>query len=207
MNVLLLNGSPHEKGCTYTALRAVADALNENGVDTEMLWIGAEPVRGCIACGSCYKKNRCTFDGDLANAVIARMETADGLVIGSPVYYAAANGSLTALLNRVFYAGSRSFAHKPGAAVVSARRAGTTAALDELNKFFTISQMPLVTSRYWNMVHGNTPDQVREDLEGMQILKTLGRNMAWLLRCIEAGHAAGCEPPVPERWTPTNFIR
>ena len=207
MNVLLLNGSPHEKGCTYTALRAVADALNENGVDTEMLWIGAEPVRGCIACGSCYKKNRCTFDGDLANAVIARMETADGLVIGSPVYYAAANGSLTALLNRVFYAGSRSFAHKPGAAVVSARRAGTTAALDELNKFFTISQMPLVTSRYWNMVHGNTPEQVREDLEGMQILKVLGRNMAWLLRCIEAGRAAGYAPPVLERWTPTNFIR
>ena len=207
MNVLLLNGSPHENGCTYTALVAVADVLRESGVDAETLWIGATPVRGCIACGGCYKKGRCAFDGDIVNLVIKRMAAADGLIIGSPVYYAAANGSLTALLNRVFYAGGQGFAHKPGAAVVSARRAGTTAALDELNKFFTISQMPLVSSRYWNMVHGNTPEQVREDKEGMQILRQLGRNMAWLLRCIEAGRAVGCEPPALDRWTPTNFIR
>lgn len=207
MKVLLINGSPHEKGCTYTALGAVAGTLNEGGVETELLWIGKEPHRGCIGCGSCYKKGRCMYDGDLANEVIARMEGADGLVVGSPVYYAAPNGSLLALLDRVFYAGSAGFAHKPGAAVVSARRAGTTAALEVLNKYFTIAQMPLVSSRYWNMVHGNKPEEVVQDLEGMQIMEQLGRNIAWLLKCIEAGKASGVEKPGAERWARTNFIR
>lgn len=207
MKVLLINGSPHEKGCTYTAVRAVAEALNEGGVDTEIFWIGKEPQRGCVGCGSCYKKGRCVYDGDRANEVIARMEGADGLVVGSPVYYAAPNGSLLALLDRVFYAGSAGFAHKPGAALVSARRAGTTAALEVLNKYFTIAQMPLVSSRYWNMVHGNTPEEAMQDLEGMQIMQQLGRNMAWLLKCIEAGRASGVEVPVIEHVARTNFIR
>lgn len=207
MKVLLINGSPHENGCTYTALNAVAEALHEGGVDTELVWIGKEPTRGCIACGSCYKKGRCVFDGDLANEIIARMEQADGLVVGSPVYYAAPNGSLLALLDRVFYAGSTGFAHKPGAALVSARRGGTTAALEVLNKYFTIAQMPLVSSRYWNMVHGNKPEEAQQDLEGMQIMQQLGRNMAWLLTCIEAGRASGVEKPATERWARTNFIR
>jgi len=207
MKVLLINGSPHENGCTHTALSAVAQALHENDVETDWLWIGKDPHRGCVGCGSCYKKGRCVYDGDKANEVIARMEGADGLVVGSPVYYAAPNGSLLALLDRVFYAGSTGFAHKPGAALVSARRAGTTAALEVLNKYFTIAQMPLVSSRYWNMVHGNTPEEVVQDLEGMQIMQQLGRNMAWLLKCIEAGKTNGIEKPGAERWARTNFIR
>ena len=135
------------------------------------------------------------------------MEQSDALIVGSPVYYAAPNGSLISMLNRMFYAGSAGFAHKPGAAVVSARRAGTTSALNVLNEYFTISQMPIVSSQYWNMVHGNTPDEVRQDIEGMQIMRSVGHNMAWILRCIEAGRAAGINPPVGEPPIRTNFIR
>ncbi len=210
MNVLLLNGSPHPRGCTYTALAEVAAALEGCGVQTEIVQLGAEPIRGCIGCGLCgQNRGRCVFDGDGVNALLDQLGQADGFIVGSPVYYASANGSLTAFLDRLFYAGGGALlAHKPGAAVVSARRAGTTASLDQLTKYFTISQMPLVSSQYWCMVHGNTPDEVRQDLEGLQILRTLGRNMAWLLRCIEAGRLAGVEPPAPEeRRERTNFIR
>ncbi|MDO4571745.1 MAG: flavodoxin family protein [Clostridia bacterium] len=207
MRVLLLNGSPHEAGCTHAALAAVAAGLEEGGAAAEHVWIGREPVRGCIGCGGCYRKGRCVFDGDLVNELIGRMADMDGLVIGSPVYYASANGSLVALLDRLFYAGSAAMAHKPGAAVVSARRAGTTAALEVLNKYFAINQMPLVSSRYWNMVHGNTPEEAAQDLEGMQIMRQLGRNMAWLLACIEAGREKGIAPPPAEKWARTNFIR
>lgn len=206
MNVLLINGSPHEKGCTDTALREVAGELERSGVRTRIFWIGKGPVRGCIGCGGCAGKGRCVFDDDRVNEALALAQDADGFVFGSPVHYAAAGGAMTAFLDRFFYAG-RGFALKPGAAVVSCRRAGTTAALDQLNKYFTISQMPVVSSQYWNMVHGNTPDEVRADLEGMQIMRTLGRNMAWLLRCIEAGRAAGVPAPEQEARVRTNFIR
>ena len=207
MKVLLLNGSPHAKGCTFTALSEVAKELETQGIQTEILQIGTQPVRGCIGCRRCRTTGHCIFDDDIVNLVIDKAAEADGFIVGSPVYYASANGALIALLDRIFYAGSKNFVYKPAAAVVSARRAGTTASFDELNKYFTISQMPVVSSQYWNMVHGNTPDEVRQDLEGMQIMRTLGRNMAWLLRCIEAGKKANVSLPEAEPRVATNFIR
>lgn len=207
MKVLLLNGSPHAKGCTFTALSEVANELETQGIQTEILQIGTQPVRGCIGCRRCRTTGHCIFDDDIVNLVIDKAAEADGFIVGSPVYYASANGALIALLDRIFYAGSKNFVYKPAAAVVSARRAGTTASFDELNKYFTISQMPVVSSQYWNMVHGNTPDEVRQDLEGMQIMRTLGRNMAWLLRCIEAGKKANVSLPEAEPRVATNFIR
>ncbi|MEM0529500.1 flavodoxin family protein [Zongyangia sp. HA2173] len=207
MKVLLLNGSPHAKGCTFTALSEVAKELETQGIQTEILQIGTQPVRGCIGCRRCRTTGHCIFDDGIVNLVIDKAAEADGFIVGSPVYYASANGALIALLDRIFYAGSKNFVYKPAAAVVSARRAGTTASFDELNKYFTISQMPVVSSQYWNMVHGNTPDEVRQDLEGMQIMRTLGRNMAWLLRCIEAGKKANVSLPEAEPRVATNFIR
>lgn len=207
MKVLLINGSPHEFGCTYTALREVSDALEESGIETEIFSIGAQPVRGCIACKKCSEtKYSCVFH-DVVNILKPRVMEADGLVLGSPVYYASINGAMSSVLDRLFYSGGN-FAFKAGAAVVSARRAGTTAALDQLYKYFMITNMMTVGSQYWNMVHGNTPEEVRRDLEGMQTMRVLGRNMAWLLKSIEAGRAAGIEKPErePERLR-TNFIR
>lgn len=208
MKVLLINGSPRKEGCTYTALSEVACQLNKNEIETEIFQLGNKPVRGCIGCGKCSSlNNRCIFDDDKVNEAIEKMEKADGLIIGSPVYYASANGALIALLDRMFYAGKTCYAFKPGAAVVSARRAGTTASIDELNKYFTISKMPVVSSQYWNMVHGNTPEEVKKDLEGLQTLRALGDNMAWLLKSIEAGKNVGITTPVPEERLRTNFIR
>lgn len=207
MKVLLLNGSPHAKGCTFTALSEVAKELETQGIQTEILQIGTQPVRGCIGCRRCRTTGHCIFDDDIVNLVIDKAAEADGFIVGSPVYYASANGALIALLDRIFYAGSKNFVYKPAAAVVSARRAGTTASFDELNKYFTISQMPVVSSQYWNMVHGNTPDEVRQDLEGLQIMRTLGRNMAWLLQCIDAGKKANVSLPEEESRVATNFIR
>ena len=206
MKVLLLNGSPHEKGCTYTALSEVAAALEEGGVTAEILWLGASPASGCLGCGGCRRTGLCVR-GDVVNDIIAKLDECDGLVVGSPVHYAAASGQITGVLDRLFYVASGKLRLKPGAAVVSARRGGTTAALDQLNKYFTINQMPVVSSRYWNMVHGNTPDEVRQDLEGMAIMRTLGRNMAWLIKSIAAGKAAGLEEPEAEPAVKTNFIR
>ena len=206
MKVLLLNGSPHEKGCTYTALSEVAAALESDGVTAEILWVGASPTMGCMGCGGCRKIGYCVRD-DVVNQIIDQLEDCDGLVVGSPVHYAAASGQITCIMDRLFYAASGKLRHKPGAAVVSARRGGTTAALDQLNKYFSINQMPVVSSRYWNMVHGNTPDEVRQDLEGMAIMRTLGRNMAWLIKSIAAGKAAGLEEPEAEPAVKTNFIR
>ncbi len=206
MKALLINGSPNEKGCTYTALSEVAATLEENGVETKIVSIGKQPIRGCIGCGGCAGKNRCVFNEDPVNALIEEMETADALVIGSPVYFASPNGNLTSLLDRFFYAGG-CFAHKPAAAVASARRAGTTVTLDDLNKYFQIRQMPVVSSTYWNMVHGNRPEEVQKDEEGLQTMRNLGRNMAWLLKCIEKGRKDGLEPPVNEHTYKTNFIR
>jgi len=208
MKVLLINGSPHEKGCTYTALREVADTLELSGVETKIFWIGNKPIGGCIGCRACFReKQGCVFGAeDGVNECSRKIQEADGVVVGSPVHFASAGGNICAFLDRVFYSKS-DFAGKLGASVVSCRRGGNSAAFDRLNKYFTISSMPIVSSTYWNSVHGNTPDEVRQDLEGMQVMRNLGRNMAWLLKCIEAGKAAGVQRPETEFKTMTNFIR
>ena len=200
MKVLLINGSPRPQGCTYTALREVADVLEHEGVETEFLHVTSQTA-GCSACGQCARTGKCIVD-DQVNAVLARLEEWDGLVVGSPVYYAGAAGQLTAFLDRLFYASGGRMAGKPAAAVVSCRRGGASATFDRLNKYFTIGQMPVVSSQYWNSVHGNTPDQVRQDLEGLQTMRTLGRNMAWMLKAL-----AGVQPPETEPPIRTNFIR
>ncbi len=204
MNVLLLNGSPHADGCTATALREVASILEYNGVGAEILHVGAAPVRGCIACGQC-KNGRCVFDDDAVNRVLEKMESADGLVIGSPVYYASANGTLISLLDRVFHAGT-CFAYKPACVVCSARRGGATATYDQLTKYLAISGMVQVPSCYWNMVHGTNKEEVVRDGEGMRTMRVLGKNMVWLLNLLAAGKDA---VPLPEAEPPvrTNFIR
>lgn len=208
MKVLLINGSPHEKGCTYTALAEIKKTLEAENVEAEIFHIGTNPVRGCIGCGGCAKNNgKCVFDDDVVNIIIEKAKTADAFVFGSPVHYAAPAGTLCAVLDRVFYAGSANFKFKPGAAIVSCRRSGTTAAVDCLNKYFTISNMPVVSSCYWNMVHGSKPEDVMKDEEGLQIMRGIGRNMAWLLKCIELGKANGIEHPVPEAKIRTNFIK
>lgn len=206
MKVLLINGSPRAKGCTFTALSEAAKALEECGVETEIAQLGNKPVRGCIGCGGCAGKGRCVFSDDITNEMIEKMEQADGLIIGSPVYFASPNGNLISMLDRFFYAGN-CFAHKPAAAVVSARRAGTTVSLDDLNKYFGIRQMPVVSSTYWNMVHGSCPEDVLQDKEGLQTMRNLGRNMAWLLQCMESGRKNGILPPAAESGSKTNFIR
>lgn len=209
MKVLLINGSPKEKGCTYTALNEAAKTLKEEKIETEIFHIGAKAIHGCTACGKCFDGSRqCVFDGDGVNEILKKVDEIDGLIVGSPVHYASAAGAISSFLDRMFFASAGAFAYKPGAAVVSARRAGTTAALDQLNKYFTISKMPVVSSQYWNMVHGSTPEDVAKDLEGMQVMRTLGRNMAWMLKCFEAGKNAGIEIPKPEEPRAiTNFIR
>jgi len=195
MKVLLINGSPNKDGCTFTALSEVAGALVSNGVETEFFHLGTEPVRGCIACGKCWKISKCAFDDDICNELGEKIKAADGIVVGSPVYFSGPNGALCAVLDRVFYSNYRGgFPHKPAACVISCRRGGASAAFDRLNKYFTIAQMPVVSSQYWNAVHGTNPDQVRSDLEGLQIMRVLGNNMAWLLNCIKNGEL----PPDPE---------
>jgi multimeric flavodoxin WrbA len=207
MKVLLINGSPKAKGCTYTALTEVAKELESNGIETEIFHVGTKPIRGCMACNGCSNTNGlCVFNDDTINIALEKAKEADGFVFGSPVHYAAASGQITSFLDRFFYAGS-GFQYKPGAAIVSCRRGGSTAAFEQLNKYFTISNMPIVSSQYWNMVHGNTPEEVQQDLEGMQTMRVLGRNMAWLLNCINAGKEAGVTLPEKESRAVTNFIR
>ena len=209
MKVLLVNGSPHRTGCTYTALSEVAKALNEAGVDTTHFHIGRRAISGCIACDCCVETGDCALGGTVREFTDLAAEY-DGFVIGSPVYYSGMNGSLKSFLDRAFYSAAREnspFRLKPAAAVVSARRAGTTSTFDEINKYFFISQMIVVPSCYWNMVHGRTPEEVRQDEEGMQIMRTLGRNMAYLLRLKEAGTKAGVALPEQEKRVYTNFIR
>jgi multimeric flavodoxin WrbA len=206
MKVLLVNGSPNESKSTYTALREVADSLEKNGVNTEILWIGSDPMQGCSGCGSCWTTGKCRFD-DKVNDVLARLEDFDGFVFGTPVYYASAAGQLCSFLDRMFYASSGRFANKVGAAIAVCRRSGTTDAVDRLNKYFTISKMPIVSSNYWNGVHGNSAEEIKQDAEGMQTMRLLGANMAWLIKSIEAGRAAGLGDPVLEDRVWTNFIR
>ena len=205
MKVLLINGSPHANGCTFTALNIVAEELQKNGIETEIVHIGNKDIRGCIACGKCAELGRCVFN-DMVNEVAPKFEQADGLVVGSPVYYAGPNGTLTNLLDRLFFSTPFDKRMKVGAAVVSARRGGTTAAFDRLNKYFTISEMPIVSSRYWNMVHGHTPADVMQDEEGVQIMRILGRNMAFLIRAIAAERERNGLPE-KEMTRYTNFIR
>ncbi len=205
MKVLLINGSPKKNGCTYTALCEVAKGLEESGVESEIFWAGGT-TKGCMGCGFCGKNGRC-FTDDCVNEALLKLDECDGVVIGSPVHYASASGAATSFMDRLFYAGGAKLRFKPGAAVVSARRAGTTASIDQLNKYFTINNMPVVSSQYWPMVHGNTPDEVRRDEEGMQIMRTLGRNMAWLIKCISIGRENGVPAPALEEKIKTNFIR
>lgn len=205
MKVLLINGSPHKNGCTNEALCEVAGALNKNGVETVMVHIGTQPVAGCIACGNCGKTGKC-FVNDKVNEIIEMLPELDGIVVGSPVYYAAPSGQISAFLDRLFTAGN-GFEGKVGAAVVSCRRGGASAAFDALNKYFTISGMPVASSQYWNQVHGSNPEQVRKDEEGMQTMRTLGNNMAWLIKCIKFGKENGLSVPEREPRITTSFIR
>lgn len=209
MKVLLLNGSSREKGCTAVALNEVARTLNLEGIETEFVFIGNDPVRDCTACGVCRKTGNgiCVFDDDMINPLIRKAGECHGFVFGSPVYYSHPSGRILSVLDRLFFAGSWAFRRKPGAAVVSARRGGTTASIDVLNKYFTICEMPVVSSSYWNMVHGADPEDVLQDEEGMLVMRNLGRNMAWLLRSIEEGKRAGVRQPENEYGVWTNFIR
>lgn len=206
MNVLLINGSPHEKGCTYTALSLVAGELQAAGIGTEIFWIGNQPVGGCIGCGGCRGKGECVFGGTV-NQAIAKAQQADGFVFGSPVHYAAASGNMTSFMDRFCYAGGAALRYKPASIVTSARRAGTTATLDQLSKYPQFFHMPLVSGNYWPMVHGSKPEDVLKDEEGCEVMRELGRNMAWLLQCIEAGKAAGISHPDNPPRPMTSFIR
>ncbi len=207
MKVFLVNGSPHEHGCTDAALQEVAGALQRGGVETEIFWIGKKPLGGCVACGACGKLGKCAFD-DAVNEFAALAQGADGFVFGSPVHYAAASGNMTGFLDRLFYSAPKdTFRLKPAAVVVSARRGGTTAAYEQLLKYPGISEMPIISSRYWNMVHGATADEARQDAEGMACMRVLGANMAYFLRCRAAAEAAGIALPEEEPRVWTNFIR
>ncbi len=205
--VLLINGSPNERGCTYTALREIADTLDTNGVETEILWLGRSPMQDCIACFRCQETGKCVFD-DLVNETAARLDEFDGMIFGSPVYYGGPTGRLTSFLDRLFFSADGSkFAGKAAAAVVSCRRGGATASFERLNQFILMTNMYAVGSQYWNQVHGHTPDDVRKDLEGLQTMRTLGRNMAYLLKARAAAAEAGISGPVHEQKVFTHFIR
>ena len=206
MKVFLVNGSPHQHGCTDRALREVASALEQGGMETELFWIGNRPIGGCIGCGACAKLGRCAFDGPV-NEFAEKLDSADGFVFGSPVHYAAASGNMTSFLDRLFYSQGRKLAGKPAAVVVSARRGGTTATYDQLLKYPGICQMPIVTSCYWNMVHGQNAEEVEQDQEGLRTMRVLGHNMAYLLHCLAVGRAAGVPLPPTEPPAKTNFIR
>ncbi len=210
MKVLLVNGSPHKEGCTYTALQEVAKTLEKEGIDTEIFWIGNKPLGGCIACMKCAELKKCVFN-DTVNEFVEKAEYADAFIFGTPVHYAAAAGNIASFMDRAFYSASQAgkpdiYLYKPAATVISARRAGTTATYDQLNKYFGISQMPIISSRYWNMVHGRTPQDVKKDEEGMQSMRILARNMAYYLKCIQAGKEKGIKLPKQEQTIFTNFI-
>ncbi len=211
MKVLLFNGSPHKNGCTYTALEEISKTLTEEGIESEIYQIGIKSLTPCRGCYACSKLGRCVINDDDVNNFVEYARNFDGFVFGSPVHYGSADGGITAFLDRAFFVnftgGKKVFEHKPGAAIVSARRAGTTAALDQLNKYFAITEMPMISGRYWNMVHGHTPDEVKQDLEGMQNMRILARNMAWFLKLKEAGQNAGITMPKQEEIVHTNFIR
>ena len=204
--VLLINGSPNEFGCTYTALREVADTLEKNNISTEIMYLGRGAINDCMACMACKTTGKCVIN-DGVNALAERLDTIDGIVLGSPVYVAGPSARLEAFLNRLIYSGKGVLAGKVGACVVSCRRGGASAAFDRLNKYLTISNMIVAGSQYWNQVHGHTPEDVRQDEEGLQTMRTLGQNIAWMLKCISTGGKDGVARPEYEQPTPTHFIR
>lgn len=210
MKVLLINGSPHKSGCTYTALKEIAEQLEKEGIGSEIYHIGAESVRPCLACRACAKLGKCVID-DGVNGFVDKAAQFDGYIIGSPVHYGSASGVIVPFLDRAFFsafmAGRLIFRHKPGSAVVSARRAGTTFTVDQLNKYFQINEMPVISGRYWNMVHGSSAEEVKQDKEGMQNMRILAKNMAYHLKCREAAEKNGILPPASEQPEFTNFIR
>lgn len=206
MKVLMLNGSPKENGNTYNALLEIGKQLKKEEIDYEIFQIGGKPVRDCIGCGQCSEQG-CVFTDDDVNEFVCKAKEADGFVFGTPVYYAHPSGRILSFLDRAFYSGSRYFAHKPGASVAVARRGGTSASFDVLNKYFGISQMPVAGSTYWNIAHGRVPGEVTQDEEGMQTMRNLARNMAWMIKCFDAGKKAGVDAPEAERDFRTNFIR
>jgi multimeric flavodoxin WrbA len=206
MNVLLLNGSPHANGCTRTALDEIAGELKKNDIDITMLHIGKKGIAGCMACMGCVKTGYCVVKDDGVNECIDLLKKADGFIVGAPVYFAGPNASACAFLDRVFYMKADPYAFKPAAAIVSSRRGGTSAAFDRLNKYFTFAQMPIVSSHYWNQVHGNTAEELKQDVEGLQTMRILGRNMAWLLKCIDAAKVSVPYPNLEKR-TKMSFIR
>lgn len=210
MKVLLINGSPNEKGCTYTALNEIASTLEQEEIGAEIYYIGKDPVAPCRACRACAKIGHCVIN-DKVNDFVEYARNFDGYIIGSPVHYGSAAGVIAPFLDRAFFvdfmSGHNSFIHKPASAVVSARRAGTTATIDQLNKYFQINQMPIISGRYWNMVHGANPEEVKKDEEGMQNMRFLARNMAYHLKCRESAQKAGIFPPKQEEVVFTNFIR
>ena len=205
MKVILINGSPNAKGCTYTALDEVSKTLQKEGVETEIIHVGHKDIRGCIGCRKCKTTGKCVFN-DLVNEVAPKFEECDGIIIGSPVYFASANGTLVSFIDRLFYSATVDKTMKVGAVVVSARRGGNSATFDQLNKYFTISNMPVAASQYWNMVHGYTPEDVQSDQEGMQTMRTLGKNMAFLIKSIALGKEKFGLPEKEEHIF-TSFIR
>lgn len=207
MKVLLINGSPRQQGNTATALAEVARQLAAEGIESEQVWIGNKPVRGCTACGQCSVKGlgRCVFDDDVCNSISAKFNEADALIIGSPVYYGQPNGALLSIIQRAFYSNGASISGKPAAAIAVCRRGGATATFEALNMPFQMMNMPVVTSQYWNIVYGREPGQAANDTEGMQTMRTLARNMAWLLKCTEGKRAPG--RPSDEPWEPMHFVR
>ena len=206
MKVILVNGSPHEASTTFAALSEVAKTLNENGVETEIFWLGTKPISGCLGCAGCKTTKRCVIN-DVVNEFLEKAQSADGFIFGTPVHYASASGAITSFMDRVFYLKSGIFQGKPAATVVCCRRGGASAAFDQINKYYPISGMPMVPSQYWNSVHGIGAEQAECDEEGMQTMRTLANNMAWLLKCIESGKNAGIYFPEKEKPLRTNFIR
>ncbi len=205
MKVILFNGSPKKNGCTYTALCEIEKELNKEGIETEIFHAGAT-TKGCLGCGYCRKSGKCITE-DCVNDAIKLINEAEGVVFGSPVHYAAASGMMTSFLDRLFYSSSALLKHKPCAVIASCRRGGSTATLDQLLKYPEINEMPIINGPYWSMVHGNTPEETVQDLEGMQVMRSIGKNMAWLLKCIKKGEEAGIKKPETEEKVRTNFIR
>lgn len=207
MKVLLLNGSPQIKGSTNRALSQIAKYLEEEGIESEIFYLGAKPVRDCIGCGKCSQTGKCIFDDDIVNELIEKAKDFDGFVFGTPVYYAHPSGLIQSVLDRAFYAGGINFRYKPACAVAIARRSGTTASLDVLNKYFTINSMPVVSSQYWNNAFGRVASDLEQDKEGMQIMQVIAYNMSWLLKCIELGKQKGITPKKIQERIYTNYVR
>lgn len=207
MKVILVNGSPHEHGTTDAALQIVAKQLEKNEINTEIFWVGNQPIMGCTGCGKCSKEGRCWYEEDTVNEFLEKAEMADGFIFGTSIHFAGTTGFIKSFMDRAFCGKNKPYIHKPAAAVIAGRRAGSTSAFDDMNKYFAINCMPIVTSNYWNEVHGSKAEDVEKDEEGCQTMRILADNMAWMLRCIDAGKKAGIEAPAAEKKIKTNFIR